>query len=228
MHLTRKTRRLFLASVVSSSAAVACGIAVKRDLSTVSPGQVGYDDMCNLQDYFDAIEAGAAKEPAVASALDLEGGDGQKTVRGGKVRLVYEGDFLLDNAIRILTTNWRRLPPTLETADKIEIEGRWAERAGVRRLVTDEDAELIIDGHSSSLPYHVCLSDFMFGGALYRQRQITMGLPDPKSKVPLDLALDAGEPDAEPVIADTPDAGPPSMRPAPPALKAAPPAPPVR
>jgi hypothetical protein len=224
MHMTKTTRILFLAGVVSSSAAVACGIVIKRDLSTVSPGQVGYDDMCDLQDYFDSLEAGVAKEPVVASALDLEGGDGQRTVRGGKVRLLYEGDFLLQNARRILTTNWRRLPPELATAQKIEIEGRWAERAGVRRLVTDQDAELIVDGHDSSLPYHVCLSDFMFGAPLYRQRQISMGLPDPRSKRPLDLALDAGEPDAEPVSADTPDAGPPSVRQGAPAIRQAPPA----
>src|SRR5579871_6346711 len=102
MHLTKRTRRVFLAAVVSSFVTVACGIAVKRDLSAIPVGQVGYDDMCGLQDYFDSIEAGIAQDPVIASSIDLEGGDGQKTVRGGKLRIVFEGDFLEKNARRVL------------------------------------------------------------------------------------------------------------------------------
>jgi hypothetical protein len=217
MHQTKPTRRLFLVAVVSSLAVVACGIAVRRDLSALPQGRVGYDDMCDLQDYFDSLEAKVAPEPVVASALDLEGGDGQQTVRGGKVRLVYEGDFLVQHARRVLGENWRRLPPELATADKIEIEARWAERAGVKRIVTDQDAELIIAGRSSPLPYQVCLSELLFGAPLYKQRQVVMGLPDPVTRRPLDLALDAGEPEAETVTNATLDAGPPPIKPAPPA-----------
>jgi hypothetical protein len=206
MHLTKRNRRVFLVGVVSSFVGVACGIAVRRDLSAIPVGQVGYDDMCGLQDYFDSLEAGIAKDPVIASALDLEGGDGQKVQRGGKVRIVFEGDFLLKNARRVLEENWRRLPPELGTAQKIEFEVRWAERAGVKRLVTTQDAEIIVDGKSSYLPYQVCLSELLFGAPLYRQRQITMGLPDPSTKRPLDLALDAGTP-GDNVIIVTPDAG---------------------
>ncbi|HEY0710061.1 MAG TPA: hypothetical protein VGG33_24835, partial [Polyangia bacterium] len=32
-----------------------CGITVKRDLSATQPGAVVYDDLCELQDYFDAL-----------------------------------------------------------------------------------------------------------------------------------------------------------------------------
>jgi hypothetical protein len=222
MHLTKPTSRLFLVGVVSSLTTVACGVAIKRDFSTVNQGQVGYDDMCNLQDYFDSLEAGVAKEPTIASALDLEGGDGQKTQRGGKVRLVFEGDFLVQNARRVLEENWRRLPAALTAADKIEFEVRWAEKAGVKRIVTNEDAEMIVGDRSYYLPYHVCLSELLFGAPLYRQRQIALGLPDPRSKRPLDLALDAGTPDAAAVTTPVPDPGPPAVKPAPPA---APPAP---
>jgi hypothetical protein len=197
---------VFLVVVVSSLATVACGIAVKRDLSATPVGQVGYDDMCGLQDYFDSLEAGIARDPVIASSTDLEGGDGQKTIRGGKVRIVFEGEFLVKNARRVLEENWRRLPPELATTDKIEFEVRWAERAGVKRLVTTQDAEITIDGRTSWLPYHVCLSELLFGAPLYRQRQITMGLPDPRTKKPLDLGLDAGAP-AENVIIVGPDAG---------------------
>ena len=209
MHLTKRTRRVFLVGIISSFASVACGIAIKRDLSAVPVGQVGYDDMCGLQDYFDTLEAGLAKDPVIASALDLEGGDGQRTIRGGKVRIVFEGDFLVKNARRVLEQNWRRLPAELATAQKIEFEVRWAERAGVKRLVTTQDAVMTIDGKDTFLPYQVCLSELLFGAPLYRQRQITMGLPDPSTKRPLDLALDAGPPPGtgDNVIIVAPDAG---------------------
>jgi hypothetical protein len=234
MHMTKPASRLFLVGVVSSVSALACGIAVKRDLSTVNQGQVGYDDMCNLQEYFDSIEAGTAKEPVTASSIDLEGGgDGQRKARGGQVRLVFEGDFLVANARRVLEDNFRRLPKEVGDADKIELEAKWAERAGVKRLVTNEDATLIVGDRNFDLPYHVCLSELLFGAPLYRQRQVELGLPDPKSKKPLDLALDAGAPDAEAANAPatpatttpaptTPAPAPPE--PAPPVVKPAPPA----
>jgi hypothetical protein len=221
MHLTKRKRRLFprlLVATVVSSLGAACGVAIKRDLSAVPPGTVGFDDMCGLQEYFDSLEGGVAREPAVASSLELEGGDGQKSVRGGKVRLVYEGDFLLKHARRVLDENWRRLPPSLATTDKIELEVRWAERAGVKRVVTDQDAELFVDGRDYALPYHPCLTELMFGAPIYKQRQVMWGLPNPALSKPLDLALDAGEPEASTVIEDTPDAGPPTVRPAPPAM----------
>jgi hypothetical protein len=100
------------------------------------------------------------------------------------VRLVYDNDFLLKHVRRVLNDNWARLPDELPTAKKIEIEGRWAERAGVKRLVTDQDAVLFVDGQETYLPYQVCLSEFMFGAPLYKQRQVLMGLPDPSAKAP--------------------------------------------
>jgi hypothetical protein len=141
------------------------------------------------------------------------------------MRLVYEGDYLLKHARRVLNENWRRLPETLATTEKIEIEVRWAERAGVKRIVTDQDAEIFIDGRDYFLPYHVCLSEFLFGAPLYKQRQVLWGLPDPASRRPLDLALDASAPDAESVTNATLDAGAPpapSVKPAPPATPAPP------
>jgi hypothetical protein len=206
MHMTKPRRALFLVAVVSAFAAVACGIAIKRDLSTIPQGQVGFDDMCGLQDYFDALEAKVAKEPTVASSLDLEGGDGQKTIRGGKARLVFQGTFLLKHARRVLEENWRRLPEELATTDKIEIEVRWAEKAGVKRVVTDQDAELFVGGQASYLPYHVCLSELLYGAPLYKQRQVLWGLPNPSAH--LDTGVkDAGAPEAETVINATPEAG---------------------
>jgi hypothetical protein len=205
MHMTKPRPVLFLVIVVSALSAVACGIAIKRDLSTIPQGQVGFDDMCGLQEYFDALEGKAAKEPVSVSSLDLEGGDGIKTVRGGRVRLLFEGDFLLKHAKRVLMENWRRLPETLPTANKLEIEVRWAEKAGVKRVLTDQDSELIVAGESYSLPYHVCLSELLFGAPLYKQRQVLWGLPNPSAN--LTPATEASPADGGTVIGVTPDAG---------------------
>jgi hypothetical protein len=98
---------------------------------------------------------------------------------------------------------------------------RWAEKAGIRRVVTDQDAELFIGPQSYYLPYHVCLSELLYGAPLYKQRQVLWGLPNPSARIPLDLVLDGGAPDATSVINATPDAG---ATPAPPAVTPAPPA----
>jgi len=205
MHMTKPRPVLFLVIVVSTFGAVACGIAIKRDLSTIPQGQVGFDDMCGLQEYFDGLEGKAAREPVAVSSLDLEGGDGVKTVRGGRVRLLFEGEFLLKHAKRVLEDNWRRLPETLPAANKLEIEVRWAEKAGVKRVLTDQDSELFVAAESYNLPYHVCLSELLFGAPLYKQRQVLWGLPNPSANaIP---AREAAKPDGGTVTGVTPDAG---------------------
>jgi hypothetical protein len=168
---------LVVLGIVSVSAA--CSIAIRRDLSAVQPGQVGFDDMCGLQEYFDALEIKTSPPPRVVSALDLEGTSGGKRVRGGKERFAFENDFQLKHVRRILNENWRRLPETVDSAAKIEIEVRWSEKAGAKRVITDEDAQMTIGGETFSLPYHVCLSELLYGEPLYRQRRVMWGLPLP-------------------------------------------------
>jgi hypothetical protein len=196
MHLTKPGRALFLLAVISLLAVTACGILIKRDLSATPQGQVGFDDMCGLQDYFDGLEAKVAKEPFVASSVDLEGGDGLKTVRGGKARFVFEGSYLLKHGKRVLTENWQKLPEEFDKADKFDIEVFWAEKAGVRRVVTNQPAELFIGNESFLLPYHVCLSELLYGAPLYKQRRALWGLPDPAATPLATATADAGAPEA--------------------------------
>jgi hypothetical protein len=203
MHMTKPGRALFLLSVVSAPVVVgSCAPLIKRDLSTIPQGQIGFDDMCGLQDYFDGLEAKVSREPVVVSSLDLEGGDGKKTMRGGRARLLFEGNYLVKNGKRVLNENWMRLPEELEKAEKFEVEVRWAERAGVRRVVTDEDAELIVGNTTASLPYHVCLSEWLYGAPLYKQRQLLWGLPNPSAPPPAPVKaatpIDGGVPDGAP------------------------------
>jgi hypothetical protein len=191
------SRALLLSVATSAVAAVACGIAIKRDLTTVPAGQIGFDDMCGLQDYFDSLDGKVAKEPFVLSSLDHEGARGDKTVRGGKARLRFEGEFLLKHLRRVLNENWRRLPEELASASKVDLEVRWAERAGIRRVITDEESELFIGAESWALPYHVCLSELLYGAPLYRQRRALWGLPDPTPKSTGDGGADAARPGAD-------------------------------
>jgi hypothetical protein len=163
-----------------------CGIAIRRDLSAVPPGQVGFDDMCGLQPYFDAIEIRTSPSPRVVSALDLEGASsGGKALRGGRERFAFENDFQLKHLKRVLNDNWRRLPEQIAKANEIEIEVKWAEKAGTKRVITEEDSEIAVGGESWSLPYHPCLSEILYGEPLYRQRRQMWGLPLPAMNPPV-------------------------------------------
>ncbi|HVV48632.1 MAG TPA: hypothetical protein VHO06_03150 [Polyangia bacterium] len=196
--------------------AVGCGIAIRRDLSAIPPGQVGFDDMCGLQDYFDALEIKTAPAPRVVSALDLEGESGGKVMHGGKERYAFDNDFQLKHLRRVLSENWKRLPDALATANEVEIEVHWSEKAGTKRVVTDQDAEVSAGGQTWPLPYHPCLSELIYGAPLYRQRREMWGLP-----LPGQVATDGGA-DALPPISTgplvggdggAPDGGPPDARP---------------
>lgn len=185
----RATRAVFLgAAVAAGVGVVSCSIGIRRDLSAVPPGQVGFDDMCGLQPYFDALEIKSSAPPRVVSALDLEGAAGGKLVRGGRERFAFENDFQVQNLKRVLQENWSRLPEPLAKADKIELEVKWSEKAGAKRVITDEPAELSIGAESWSLPYHVCLSELLYGEPLYRQRREIWGLPLPGKPGPASAA----------------------------------------
>jgi hypothetical protein len=135
--------------------------------------------MCGLQEYFDALEIKTVPPPRVVSALDLEGESGGKVVHGGKERYAFENDFQLKHLRRVLNENWRRLPDPIENATAIEIEVRWSEKAGTKRVVTDQPSELAVGNQSWPLPYHPCLSELLYGAPLYRQRREMWGLPLP-------------------------------------------------
>ncbi len=183
-----------------------CGIAIRRDLSTVPPGQVGFDDMCGLQEYFDALEIKTSPAPRIVSALDLEGESGGKQIRGGKEKFEFSNDFQLKTLRRVLHENWRRLPDKLDTADKIELEVRWSEKAAAKRVTTDGTSELTIGTETFELPYHPCLSELLYGEPLYKQRRIIWGLPLPTP--PPDAGVPAAPP-AVPPAASSPDAAAP-------------------
>jgi hypothetical protein len=173
-----RRRTFFAISLGCLASAAACGIAIRRDYSTIPAGQVGFDDLCGLQDYFDTLEAKLASPPALVSAIDIEN-QGDARIQGGKNRFAFETEFQLKHLRRVLDENWSRLPETLPKAERIEIEVHWSAKAGVQRVVTDGDAEVFIGNQSFALPYHVCLSELLFGAPLYKQRREIEGRPLP-------------------------------------------------
>ncbi len=212
------SKRLLVLGCGLALVGVGCGIAISRDLSAVPPGQVGFDDMCGLQAYFDALEIKTSPAPRVVSALDLEGTSSTgKAMRGGRERFAFENDFQLRQLKRVLSENWRRLPDQLTNASEIEIEVKWAEKAGTKRVITEGDSEIAVGNMSWGLPYHPCLSELLYGEPLYRQRRAIWGLaaadaqgadcPTPVRPPPPRTAPPPRPPSAVPALAHPPADG---------------------
>jgi hypothetical protein len=171
---------------------------VQRDLSKMPPGQVGFDDLCGLQSYFDAIAIKTATAPAEVDGADIERASESGTSRGGRTRFAFDSDFQLATVRRVLNENWKALPIDLPNSHRIEIEVSWSERSGLKRVVTDSEPQLFVDGKPSPLPNHVCLSELLFGEPIYKQRRDMLGLaPLPTAhSLALTPEPDGGAPDA--------------------------------
>jgi hypothetical protein len=157
---------------------VGCGIGIQRDLSTMKPPEVVYDDVCGLQEYFDALKSPQVSPPSEAFAQDFSK-DGSDKGLGGTTRFRFSSEFQMHYVRRLLTANWKRLPPELVNAPSIDLEVKWAQKAGLKRVVTTEDARVTAGARSWDLPYHVCLSDLLFGAELYDTRRAFLQLPPP-------------------------------------------------
>ncbi|HEY0715383.1 MAG TPA: hypothetical protein VGF45_22065 [Polyangia bacterium] len=156
-----------------------CGITVKRDLSTTQPGTVVYDDMCELQGYFDALHDSTIAPPREIQGQDLELSDGNTRATGGRARYRFETEFQLHHIRQLLAANWGSLPEEVLKSSALDLEVRWSEKASVKRVVTTEPAVLGVAGKDYELPYHVCLSDLLYGEDLYKTRRTVLNLPPP-------------------------------------------------
>lgn len=183
---------------------VACAIPVRRDLGTTAPQQIVYDDVCGVQPYHDAVTLGQGKPPRAVESTELEkASTGHAT--GGITRFAFEDDFQLRELRRVLGENWKKLPPEVMTAARVDLEVQWAEKAGVRRVVTTQDARIFAGAVHKGLEYNVCLSELLFGAPLYKTRRDVLGLP----------VLTPGLPGETRAIATTPPDGGPAPTPGP-------------
>jgi hypothetical protein len=159
------------------TASLSCAPTIKRDLSKVPAGQIGFDDMCGLQSYFDDIEA--RKEPAatLVSSTEFETNRQGHALRTGRSRFAFQGRAQLSTLRRILDENWNRLPEGVVFSPRVDLDVYWSERDGLRRVASNQDARVIAGGDEVTLPYHVCLSELLYGAPLYHQRREVMGMP---------------------------------------------------
>jgi hypothetical protein len=166
-----------------------CGVAIKRDLTAIPVGQIGFDDACGLQQYFDTLESKRVAPPRIVSGNELQGERAGKSVHGGHSRFAFETEFQVREVKRLLNENWHRLPAGLDKATRVDLDVYWSEVYGLRRVVTEREAQLYVgnSNEAESLPYHVCLSEFLFGEPLYRERRSTLNLaPLPSVLSPVD------------------------------------------
>lgn len=172
------TRVLALGLAAAAILAGACGIGIRRDLSEIRPGRVTYDDLCGLQGYFDALETprGAGKGPRLVLSV---GAEARRGISGGRDLWSFQSRLAIRHLRRVLKKNWSNLPESVWSARRMRIQVEWVNRAGIQRVVTGKDAELTVRGETYALPPHPCLSDLLYGAALYRERRETLGLPPP-------------------------------------------------
>ena len=205
-----RSARVVLVSVLGLAVVSTCAshTSVHRDLSKLPPGQVGFDDLCGLQDYYDAIAIKTATAPAEVDSADIERASESGGSRGGRTRFAFESDFQLANVRRVLNENWKLLPPELGASHRIEIEVAWSERSGLKRVVTDSEPQLYVEGKASLLPNHVCLSELLFGEPIYRQRRDMLGLPPLPTAHSLALRPDTDAGSSDVASANLPSAPP--------------------
>jgi hypothetical protein len=195
-----------LMMAILATTAAGCGIGVKRDFATIPSQTVIFDDMCGLQDYFDALLSSKATAPQIVSSTDFQKADALRAA-GGRTTFSFETDFQLKTLRRLLEQNWSSVPEEVMKADKVLMEVRWAEKAGIKRVVTEEVAEIQLGRKVIDLPYQTCLSEFLFGEPLYVTRREILGLP------PLSGAPPAAASESQTVFA-TPQAPAPAPAPA--------------
>ncbi|MDX2024284.1 MAG: hypothetical protein SF187_28840 [Deltaproteobacteria bacterium] len=217
-------------------AAGGCGIGVRRDLAQTPAKEVVFDDVCGVQEYHDTLMMKKVEPPEVVNTNELERTDGKHS-SGGRTTFAFEGPYQLQTIKRVLRENWKRVPDDVMKSNRVEIEVRWSEKAGVRRVVTNEEAMIGtgVGREMLELPYHVCLSELLFGGPLYKTRRQLLGLsplvPPPEPVAPAAAPeKDEGEaaaPAGEPVPAAAPVPLPAPVPPVPAAPAAAAPATPA-
>ncbi len=197
---------------IGAAALTACGIGVERDLSRIPPREVIYDDLCGVQDYHDTLLMNKADPPSVANTNELESTEGKRR-SGGRTTFAFEAPYQLQTLRRVLRENWKRVPDEIMKAERVALEVRWSEKAGVRRVVTTEDASIGVGREMEPLPYHVCLSELLFGGPLYHTRRQLLGLsplaPEPATPAnAVESATPANDAESAPPAGDAESAPP--------------------
>jgi hypothetical protein len=99
-------------------------------------------------------------------------------LRAGRSRFGFEGRAQIFTLRRVLDENWDRLPEAVVVSPRVDLDVYWSERDGLRRVISTRNATLIASssGQDVAIPYHVCLSELIYGAPLYHSRREIMGL----------------------------------------------------
>jgi hypothetical protein len=160
-----------------SLVALGCGIYAQKKLASVPPAIVIYDDMCRLQEYHDTMASGQGQPPKVTHDTEILTPEAKEPM-GGRTTFAFETSYQLKTLHRLLTEHWGRVPAEVMSAERLTLEVFWGTKASVRRVVTNADAVIgVPSGRQFDLPYHACLSELLFGEALYKTRRAMLGLP---------------------------------------------------
>jgi len=181
------------AVAIVAAALVGCAVGVRRDLSTIAPSDVIFDDQCHLQDYFDDLALGREKPPALLRSDEIQKVDNEKTL-GGMSTYRFGENTSLPALRRLLAENWKPVPAEVLKTSEVDLEVRWCEKLGTRWVVNDENVEVRAAGKVVTLSSHPCLTSLLFGQPLFERRRELLGLPSlaPPPEAP---PPDAGAPD---------------------------------
>ena len=144
-----------------------------------NPSDVVFDDLCGLQEYFDAL-----KDSSPGAALrDLRARHDRRREGGapwaGASASASRTSSSSTTCASCSRTTGRRSRSRWPRPRAWSWRSAWSEKAGVARVVTNEEALLSVGPKTWALPYHVCLSDLLFGEPLYDSRRAMLNLPDP-------------------------------------------------
>lgn len=183
----------------------------------IAQQRVTYDDLCDLQAYFDQRAQSRAAPFRVVNETSNETSREEPDENGRMRRVVLgEGTYVIAARTdrrrlrQLLRAEYRRLPRvSIGGAEgSVQVRVGWWLSGTIRRIRPDTDIEVTgADGDSVTLPPHPCVGEFLFGDASYAMRRNVLSAERARSRGELPSAYlhdDAGSGDAS---ASPPDGG---------------------
>lgn len=167
-------------SLLAATLALACGPAIRHDLGAVQQSAITFDDMCNLQEYFDQRVESHAQPLRVMNEQSTETTREERDEQGVLRPVVMgEGTYVLATRTdrvrfhRLLRDEYRRLPPMGFTGpeQQVRVKVSWWQAGGIRRVRAGTDIEVSAEEGSWTLPPHPCVGEFLFGQPAYVMRR---------------------------------------------------------
>lgn len=192
--------------------ALGCGPTIRRRLPTSDQRRITYEDLCQLQGWFDQRAQSHAPPLRVVDEQSTETSD-RAPDEGGRMRRVAlgEGTYLVasrdDRARfdRLLRDEYDDLPRLNLTGPEaaVRVHVAFWQTGSIRRIRPDVEVALEVDGASHTLPSHPCVGEFLFGDQAYAMRRNVLDAERARARGEIPRAYtDAGADDAPGAAAD--------------------------